>query len=85
MDSARRFSLLIGSVAFASAVGLALSAPATAAPGEDPCAGPTTLICQLLPVAPELTDDVDLSGRHSGLLLDENQMPIDPCEARGCS
>lgn len=43
------------------------------------------MICQLLPVAPELTDDVDLSGRHSGLLLDENQMPIDPCEARGCS
>lgn len=38
-----------------------LAAPASAAPADDPCQLATMFFCRLLPIAPDLDGDVDLT------------------------
>lgn len=66
---------------------LALAPEAAAEPAEPPCDLALSLLCRLVPTAPDLEGDVDLTnqqpGTDSGLLLPDSAPPVDPC-ASGC-
>jgi hypothetical protein len=77
-------------VTAAAALGAAtvfLSGTAHADPGGPPPCGPLGIVCNLLPMAPELDEDVDLTQRYQPApeeLIDaENLPPVDVC-AMGC-
>jgi hypothetical protein len=59
---------------FASA--LTLAAPAAADPGDNPCQLAVTVLCRLMPMAPDPDHDIDLT-QNSGTLDGQNlqQMP----------
>ena len=62
-----------------TAVALGLAAPAAAAPGDDPCPLAMAFLCRMLPVAPDLDHDIDLtqdSATINGDVLP--QMPLAP-------
>jgi hypothetical protein len=69
------------------AVGLLLSAPATAEPGDNPCELAVNFLCKFVPIAPDLDHDVDLTQQQPP--ADPNAPPpeslpvVDPCAA-GC-
>jgi hypothetical protein len=62
-----------------------LAAPASAEPGDNPCELAITFLCRMVPVAPDLDHDVDLTQQQ----VDPNAPPpeslpvVDPCAA-GC-
>jgi hypothetical protein len=63
-----------------------LAAPASAEPGDNPCELAITFLCRIVPVAPDLDHDVDLTQQQQ---VDPNAPPpeslpvVDPCAA-GC-
>jgi hypothetical protein len=63
-----------------------LAAPASAEPGDNPCELAITFLCRMVPVAPDLDHDVDLTQQQQ---VDPNAPPpeslpvVDPCAA-GC-
>jgi hypothetical protein len=63
-----------------------LAAPASAEPGDNPCELAITFLCRIVPVAPDLDHDVDLTQQQP---VDPNAPPpeslpvVDPCAA-GC-
>jgi hypothetical protein len=65
---------------------VALAVPAQAQPGRPPCDLALSFICNMIPSAPELDHDVDLSTQ---VPVDPNAPnpellpPLDPCSA-GC-
>jgi hypothetical protein len=77
-------------VAIAMMIGLcaslALATPAGAQPGRPPCDLALSFICNIIPTAPDLDHNVDLSTQ---VPVDPNapdpelQPPLDPCSA-GC-
>ncbi len=75
-------------IAAAAACGAALwfAAPAPAQPGRPPCDLALSFVCNMIPSAPELDHDVDLSTQ---VPVDPNAPnpellpPLDPCSA-GC-
>lgn len=77
-------------VAIAVTIGLgvsvALATPAGAQPGRPPCDLALSFICNIIPTAPDLDHNVDLSTQ---VPVDPNapdpelQPPLDPCSA-GC-
>ena len=77
-------------VAIAVVVGVgasvALAAPVGAQPGRPPCDLALSFVCNIIPTAPELDHNVDLSTQ---VPVDPNapdpemQPPLDPCSA-GC-
>lgn len=77
-------------VAIAVLIGLggsvALAAPAGAQPGRPPCDLALSFICNIIPTAPDLDHNVDLSTQ---VPVDPNapdpelMPPLDPCSA-GC-
>jgi hypothetical protein len=50
------------------ATGLCLAVPAGADPGYDPCRGVAIAICRLVPIMPDLDQDVDLTQDPNGLI-----------------
>ncbi|MGZ5377326.1 MAG: fibronectin-binding protein [Mycobacterium sp.] len=72
--------------AAACAAAVALAVPAQAQPGRPPCDLAVSFICNMIPSAPDLDHDVDLSTQ---LPVDPNAPnpetlpPLDPCSA-GC-
>jgi hypothetical protein len=76
---------IIAAVA-AGGTAVALAGPAGAQPGRPPCDLALSFICNMIPSAPELDHDVDLSTQ---LPVDPNAPdpetlpPLDPCSA-GC-
>jgi hypothetical protein len=70
----------------AVAAAVVLATPATAEPGDNPCDLAVNFLCRLVPMAPDLDHDVDLTGQ---LPVDPNAPPpeslpvVDPCAA-GC-
>lgn len=78
--------MLIATVVVFAAMA-ALSPTARAQPAEPPCELALAFLCRLVPTAPDLEGDVDLTnqqpGSDSGLLLPESASPADPC-VNGC-
>jgi hypothetical protein len=76
------------SIAGATAVTAVLlfAAPTSAEPGDNPCELAITFLCRIVPVAPNLDHDVDLTQQQP---VDPNAPPpeslpaVDPCAA-GC-
>jgi hypothetical protein len=72
--------------AAALAAGLLLAAPAAAEPGDNPCELAVTFLCRIVPIAPDLEGDIDLTQQQP---VDPNAPPpeslpvADPCAA-GC-
>ncbi|RAV03894.1 fibronectin-binding protein [Mycolicibacter senuensis] len=76
-------------------VGLGVAAPAAADPVDDPCQFAATFLCRLMPTAPDLDHDIDLtqgSAVVNGQPLPEmpadgqhreDAPPVDIC-ANGC-
>jgi len=64
---------------------IGLATPATADPAEDPCRLAISLLCRMVPIAPELDHDVDLTQNQPPadppVPLPENVTPSDPCVA----
>lgn len=68
--------------------GLLLAAPASAEPGDNPCELAVNFLCRIVPIAPGLEGDVDLTQQQPP--LDPNAPPpesrpiVDTCAA-GCA
>ena len=54
---------LVTTLAASAALLFAPVASAHPAPAEDPCAGVPFILCHFIPMAPELDDDIDLTGQ----------------------
>jgi hypothetical protein len=71
----------------AAAAGLATAMPAAAQPGPPPCEFALSFICNLVPMAPELDHNVDLTEQlppaDPNAPLPESLPPLNPCAA-GC-
>jgi len=69
------------------ATGLMVATPASAEPGDNPCEFAISFVCHIVPVAPDLDHDVDLTQQQPP--ADPNAPPpdslpvVDPCTA-GC-
>jgi hypothetical protein len=72
---------------FIAVVGGVLAAPAMADPATDPCGLAVTFICRLIPMAPELDGDVDLTQQlppaDAATVPAESLPPADIC-GNGC-
>ena len=81
--SARTLAASLGVIGLSTC----LAVPASAAPADDPCQGAMVLFCRLLPIAPELEGDVDLTKQmpasDPAALLPDSLPPADIC-ANGC-
>lgn len=72
--------------AAALAAGTFLAAPASADTGDNPCELAINFLCRIVPIAPDLDHDLDLTQQHP---VDPNAPPpdslppTDPCVA-GC-
>ncbi len=77
---------IIAAVAMCGAA-VALAAPAGAQPGRPPCDLALSFICNIIPMAPDLDQDVDLTQQFPAAdpnaPLPETLPPLDPCSA-GC-
>ncbi|AEV72839.1 hypothetical protein MycrhN_2249 [Mycolicibacterium rhodesiae NBB3] len=65
---------------------MALAVPAGAQPGRPPCDLALTFICNIIPAAPELDHDIDLSTQvppDPNAPDPETMPPLNPCSA-GC-
>ena len=88
---ARRIAVSVGALTGVLAVlGLStdLAGPASASPAaDDPCQGAMVLFCRLLPIAPELDGDVDLTQQmpatDPAALPPDSVPPADIC-SHGC-
>jgi hypothetical protein len=70
--------------AAALATGLMVATPASAEPGDDPCGLAINVLCQFVPVAPDLDHDLDLTQQQPPADPSAPPPPIvDPCAA-GC-
>lgn len=60
-------------------VALGLAAPSQAEPGDDPCPLAMAFLCRMLPVAPDLDHDIDLTQNPATINGDTlPQMPSVP-------
>jgi hypothetical protein len=65
----------------ATAMALGLAAPANAGPGDDPCPLAMAFLCRMLPVAPDLDHDIDLTQESATVNGDVlPQMPGGPVD-----
>lgn len=78
--------ILVAAVAIGAAA-TAFAAPAAAQPGPPPCGFALGFICNIIPTAPELEENVDLTEglppADPNAPLPESLPPLDPCAA-GC-
>lgn len=67
-----------------SALAVGLAGPAAANPANDPCQLAINFLCQLVPVAPDLDDSIDLT-QQPGTIAGEPvpQMPAAPVSDYG--
>lgn len=59
----RGVSALVGAIVVAAAAAALSTAPAASAEPDSPCEGVATVLCQFLPIAPDLEGDVDMTGQ----------------------
>ncbi|NDJ87924.1 fibronectin-binding protein [Mycolicibacter kumamotonensis] len=57
-------------------VGLGVAAPADADPADDPCQLAATFLCRLIPTAPDLDHDIDLT--QDSAVINGQQLPEMP-------
>lgn len=69
-----------------SIIGFAMPPTANADPSEDPCASVISILCRLVPIAPQLDGDIDLTTQQPvdpAVLSKEWRTPTNICTA-GC-
>jgi hypothetical protein len=77
VTSRRLLALLIGAFA---ALFVATAAPATADDEMPPCSlGP---LCNIMPIAPDLDHDLDLTKDQPPILAPDTAAPVNPCSIR---
>lgn len=80
MRVARTLALSFGGLTVAAAL---LAPQASADPDMPPCGGLLSLICGVVPIAPDLDHDIDLTKQLPPAANQDDQPPVDMC-AMGC-
>jgi hypothetical protein len=79
----RHMTAAIATVAVALGATVFASAPVSADTVDDPCTLQVTFLCQLMPIAPGVEGDIDLTAELPSSPNAEFAPPADPC-AFGC-
>jgi len=75
----RSLRVVLLAAATAGAGALVVAAPAVAEPDGPPPCGMLSVICNMLPMMPELDHDIDMSKNQPPAPPAEDMAPADPC------